>query len=231
MIGVSDSVNHMKKNAEEVAMIGDEIVSSSLNRRQFLFKALPAGVLLGLGCGRLFGSDATEETATALAETHKFLADAQMTYKEVYEEVFKYNFIPYMERLATYLGRDELIELLKRAATEHYAERGKNWARRAKDKEFAAYFNFLREPSRDWVHTCTHEIIEDTDNVLEVRYTECIYADIFREENAQDIGYAAFCHGDFAIFPALDSRITLIRTKTLMQGDDCCNHQFIWSGL
>lgn len=211
-------------------MVKDEIFSVGLNRRQFLFKLLPAGVLLGLGCGRLYGSEGTEEAGTALSEKHKYLADARMTYKEVYELAFKYNFIPYMERLATYLGRDELIELLKRAATEHYAQRGRNWAKSVKKKEFAAYFDFLREPDRDWLHTCTHEIIEDTDRVLQVKYTECIYADIFREANAQDIGYAAFCHGDFAIFSALDSRIKLIRTKTLMQGDDCCNHRFIWEG-
>jgi hypothetical protein len=220
----------MLSNQKEVVMVNEEIPRRGLNRRQFLFKAVPAGVLLGLGCGQLFGSDASEETAAALSETHKYLADSQMTYREVYEVAFKYNFIPYMERLATYLGREELIELLKRAATEHYAQRGRNWAKSVDKKEFAAYFDFLRKPDRDWLHTCTHEIIEDTDKVLQVRYTECIYADIFREENAQDIGYAAFCHGDFAIFSALDSRITLIRSKTLMQGDDCCDHRFVWEG-
>ena len=209
-------------------MVDVEILGGSLNRRQFLFKMLPTGVLLGLGCGRLFGSDVSEEAATAISETHKYLADAQMTYREVYELALKYNFIPYMEHLVTYLGREELIELLKRAATEHYTKRGKNWAKSVEKKEFAAYFDFLRNPDRDWLHTCTHEIIEDTDKVLQVKYTECIYAEIFREENAQDIGYAAFCHGDFAIFSALDPRITLIRTKTLMQGDDCCDHRFVW---
>jgi hypothetical protein len=211
-------------------MVDGKILSTSLNRRQFLFRTLPAGVLAGLGCGRLFGSYASGEDATVLSEKHKYLADAQMTYREVYEIAFKYNFIPYMERLAIYLGREELIELLKKAATENYTQRGRNWARSVTKKEFSAYFDFLREPDRDWLHTCTHEIIEDTDKVLQVKYTECIYADIFREENAQDIGYAAFCHGDFAIFSALDPRITLIRTKTLMQGDDCCDHRFVWKG-
>jgi hypothetical protein len=211
-------------------MVNDNILSAYLNRRQFIFKSLPAGVLLSLGCGRLFGSDGSEETTNVFPETHKYLADSQMTYRDVYEIAFKYNFIPYMEHLAMYLGRAELIELLKRAATEHYTERGRNWAKNVKKKEFSAYFDFLRKPDRDWVHTCTHEIIEDTDTVLQVKYTKCIYADIFREENAQDIGYAAFCHGDFAIFSALDPRITLIRTKTLMQGDDCCDHRFIWRG-
>ena len=211
-------------------MINEEILRGSLNRRQFLFKTLPAGVLLGLGCGRLFGSDPSGEDATALSETHKYLADSQMTYREVYEIAFKYNFIPYMERLVMYLGREELTKLLKRAATEHYTQRGRNWAKRVEKKEFAAYFDFLRKPDRDWLHTCTHEIIEDTDKVLQIKYTECIYADIFREANAQDIGYAAFCHGDFAIFSALDPRIKLIRTKTLMEGDDCCDHRFVWKG-
>ncbi len=210
-------------------MVNDDILSAHLNRRQFLLKSLPVGVLLGFGCGRLFGSDKSVEMTNVPNEIHKYMADSQMTYKEVYNLVFKYNFIPYMERLAIYLGRAELVELLMRAATENYTERGRNWAKNMKKKEFSAYFDFLRKPDRDWLHTCTHEILEDTDRVLQIKYTECIYAEIFREKNAQDIGYAAFCHGDFAIFSALDPRITLVRTKTLMQGDDCCNHRFIWT--
>jgi hypothetical protein len=211
-------------------MANDNILSVYLNRRQFIFKSLPAGALLGLGCDRLFGSDRSKDTASVRSETHKYLADSQMTYREVYDIAFKYNFIPYMEHLAMYLGRAELIELLKKAATEYYTQRGRRWAKNVTKKEFSAYFDFLRNPDRDWLHTCTHEILEDTDRVLQVRYTECIYADIFREENAHDIGYAAFCHGDFSIFSALDPRITLVRTKTLMQGDDCCDHRFIWAG-
>jgi len=43
-----------------------------------------------------------------------------------------------------------------------------------------------------------------------------------RELNATDIGYAVICHGDYAYCQGFNPKIRLIRTKTLMQGDDCC---------
>jgi predicted ArsR family transcriptional regulator len=37
-------------------------------------------------------------------------------------------------------------------------------------------------------------------------------------------GYACYCADDFNIVKGFDPGITFTRTKTLMQGDDCCDH-------
>ncbi len=50
---------------------------------------------------------------------------------------------------------------------------------------------------------------------------------MFREEGAADIGYAGICHPDFAAASGFNPKIKLIRSKTLMQGDDCCNHRYV----
>ncbi|MFN2243355.1 MAG: L-2-amino-thiazoline-4-carboxylic acid hydrolase [Anaerolineae bacterium] len=47
---------------------------------------------------------------------------------------------------------------------------------------------------------------------------------------AAEIGYAIQCHRDHADCQGFSPRIVLNRSKTLMQGDDCCNHRFVWQG-
>jgi hypothetical protein len=74
------------------------------------------------------------------------------------------------------------------------------------------------------------EIVEDTENVLELRMKECLTAVVFRQENAADIGYATVCHADFALPQGFNHKIRLVRTKTLMEGHDCCNHRYEWTG-
>jgi len=70
--------------------------------------------------------------------------------------------------------------------------------------------------------------VEDSETAHEIRVTECLWAKTFREAGAAAIGYAVVCHGDYAECQAFNPHIRMIRTKTLMQGDDCCNHR--WSG-
>jgi len=59
---------------------------------------------------------------------------------------------------------------------------------------------------------------------------ECLTAEVFREEDAAEIGYATVCHADFALPEGFNPKIKLIRDKTLMQGHDCCNHRYVWTG-
>ena len=54
------------------------------------------------------------------------------------------------------------------------------------------------------------------------------WAKTFREAGSADIGYAAVCHEDYAACQAFNPKIKMIRTKTLMQGDGCCDHRLIW---
>jgi hypothetical protein len=66
-------------------------------------------------------------------------------------------------------------------------------------------------------------MVEDTERAAEMKVTECLWAKTFRDAGAGDIGYALMCHGDFATAPAFNAKMKMTRTKTLMQGHDCCN--------
>ena len=76
----------------------------------------------------------------------------------------------------------------------------------------------------------TLEIVEDTPQAVEVKVTECLWAKTFREMGAAEIGYSLICYRDYADCQGFNPSITMIRSKTLMQGDDYCNHRFVWEG-
>ena len=76
--------------------------------------------------------------------------------------------------------------------------------------------------------TIVREIVEDSKHAFEMKITECLTEVVFREMDAADLGYACVCHADFGLPVGINPKLKLIRTKTLMQGHDCCNHRYVW---
>jgi hypothetical protein len=79
-------------------------------------------------------------------------------------------------------------------------------------------------------HALEAEIVEQTPDAFEYRVTKCLWSKAFRESAAADIGYAIICHPDYAVARSLNPKLKLIRTKTLMQGDDCCVLRYVMEG-
>ena len=66
---------------------------------------------------------------------------------------------------------------------------------------------------------------EDTETRQAYRFTRCLWAEVYRELDAADIGFW-ICEGDGPAAAAFNPAIRLSRTKTLMEGDDCCDHVY-----
>jgi hypothetical protein len=165
---------------------------------------------------------------TETAVKHKFEEDSHMTFQEVFDFAFA-SLIPVLQGLAAELGEDHFLEVLKQVAAECALKAGQETARQLPSNDLAA-FKAAGEPGHFGKHVFTLEMVEDTPQAFEVRVTECLYARTFRELGAAEIGYALICHRDYADCQGFNPRITMIRSKTLMQGDDCCNHRFVWEG-
>ena len=69
------------------------------------------------------------------------------------------------------------------------------------------------------------EKVVDEPGKVEYRFTRCMWAEIFRDLNAVDIG-AWICEGDDPGVHAYNPRLRCRLTKTLMKGDPCCDHGF-----
>ncbi len=193
-------------------------------RRQFFSDMIPAGALVFLGCSGLLA--ATRPQPMPSKTKVRFLQDSLLSFKEVFEFAFRDNLIPLLQNMKKSLGAENFIALLKQSSSEYGSLRGRTWAQTEKRNDLAAFGSVFKSGNRFWTHSFAYEILEHTGKILEVKYTECLFADVFREAGAPDIGFAAVCYADFAVASAFNAKLRLTRTKTLMEGQDCCNHRY-----
>ena len=201
-------------------------LSFQQSRRQFLSRTLPVGTLVCLGCSGVGDLSGSKEKTTVSQDQHKFLEDSGMSFQEVFDLAFKEFYIPIMKSLANEIGKDEFIETLKKARSELGKKEGQDLAKSLGKNDPAALAASVKE-NELYNNVLTYDIVEETDKALEFKITECLWAKAFREADAADIGYAGICHGDYALAPAFNPEMKMIRTKTLMQGHDCCNHRYV----
>jgi len=162
---------------------------------------------------------------------HKFLKKFGMSFEGVFQ--FKYGpYISTLQRLANIIGKDKFIKMLKKASSEVAEQSVKNIIRNLPKNDFDTYIKkMIFTPL--FKNTLSMEIVERTDKVLELKITECLWAKTIREikePDAVDIGYALACYPEIATTEAFNPKLKVIRTKTLMQGHDCCNSRIVWEG-
>jgi hypothetical protein len=199
-------------------------------RRHFLLNILPAGTLFCLGCSNILAMANRQEKQKPAEKKHKFLEDSGMSFQEVFEFAYR-GHIELMQFLAEKIGKDNFIEMLKREAEEWAKRRAQQELKTLPANDFATFrAGFREKPNRFWEHVITSAIVEDTDRAIETKVTECLWAKTYREAKAADLGYYLSCYPDFPSATAYNPKLKLIRTKTLMQGDDYCNHRWVWEG-
>ncbi len=197
------------------------------SRRQFL-SHIPAAAALCIGCSQGWVLSASADVTTAAQNTHKFQREMPpLTYLQ-WAQQRNARYIGILKQMEKDLGKQRLLELLKKASYAENVALGKRLSSRIDSmRTFAGPF---RDETSRVGQTIVREIIEDNDTAFEMKITECLTEVIFRKADAQDLGYACVCHADFGLPAGMDIDIKLIRTKTLMQGDDCCNHRYVLEG-
>jgi hypothetical protein len=173
---------------------------------------------------------AGQEEQKAAEKKHKFLEDSGMSFQEVFKFAYD-DFIELMQFFAKEVGKEKLLEMLKRDSEVYAKKEAQEYLKKLPNNDFATFrAEAKKKPSRFWEHVVTKITVEDTESSFEQKITECLYAKTFRETGAADIGYAYWCYYDFPAAQAYNPKLKLMRTKTLMAGDDCCNPRYAWEG-
>ena len=201
------------------------------SRRAFCAKILVGSAVSCIGCTRLVETLSSSGGQTVPAATARFSEDSKMSFKEVYEFAFRDRLIPVMLAICAEMGRDKAVEMLTRVNDERAAKEAQDWAREIGKNDFESWIADQRNPDYFASHIRTSVIVEDTARAFEVKVSDCLLARTFRAAAAADIGYACFCSGDLAAVPAYNPKMQLIRTKTLMQGDESCDQRYVLRDL
>lgn len=155
----------------------------------------------------------------------KFREKADLTYEQCFQ--MRFGAIPFLAKeLESVLGREKALEIIRKTSEEYAcAAAGKRPI-----KDFEEFKAFVKQTHRSpfCSHSMTVTYPAETRDRIMFNVTECLWAKTFRDMNAADLGYVICCQQDFASAKAQNPRIGLKRTKTLMQGDDCCDHIYYW---
>jgi len=126
-----------------------------------------------------------------------------------------------------------------RAVKKHYGEEGvdiikeawmeelyrKPWRKIGKKVKRNDVQTLARLVEEACIGTHEWERIIDEPNRVGFKFTKCYWAEVFKELGATDIG-KWLCDSDPVYCKAFNPKIKFRRTKTLMSGDDCCDHVF-----
>jgi hypothetical protein len=198
-----------------------------LDRRHFL-----GGCVSCLAAPQLLCKSAVAAPEAGVPDpiAHKFKADAQSSFEDNFKFAYAQVLIPYLNDIADEIGRKRLIKIVQTRWEEHCWKSGKKFAEDSAKPDFANFTEWARTPKRFWQHVLSFAIVEDTPKAFEIKVTECLWAKVFRDAGDADIGYAGICHPDFATARGYSAKLQMIRTKTLMQSHDFCNHRWLWEG-
>lgn len=208
-----------------------------LNRRDLLTKTVPACAMACLGLGatpslvELLAQEARPPQQKPQDRFDKVLENQppEFTQRSFKRLDFR-RWVRFNETLQEELGVSETIRLLNANSEKVGRQLGERQARdlRAQGLEptFQRFVSQFRPPN--FSDQLTHEVVVDTEDTFELRVTECANATVFGEMGCGgDIGHAMVCNMDFAWPRAFDPSFRMERDKTLMQGDDHCNHRYI----
>jgi len=198
-------------------------------RRSFLKAILPGGVLLGLGTPCFLHALQAEGQAKSDAPKHKFLADSGLTLAQVFSMRYLWP-LDIFRGLETEIGRDKFHEMLKSIIDASTKQQVAEMAKTLGSNDMAAFTGLFRAPDSMFSRVLTYDIVEDTPKAFEVKVKECLWAKTFRDAKAEDLGYILSCYGDYASAQGFNPKMHMIRTKTLMQGDEFCDHRYVIEG-
>lgn len=199
------------------------------SRRDFITKIVPACSLMCAGGIGVLDGILSEGETSIFQEKHTWDLEfpRKITFKDLWA-VRTQHLIRLAQEIEKEFGKEKTIEILKRIATEDNLKRGQSEIKGAKDTSLKTYTRKFADP-KEWEGLLNMKVVEDTETAFELKVAECVVAKVFHDAKVPDYGYAYICWGDYAWAEGFNSKIKLVRDKTLMEGDKYCNHRYIWT--
>ncbi len=149
-----------------------------------------------------------------------------LSYRERFELEYNSHFIPFLKLLEKDIGKEKVIEILKKLALQE-AEDYAKYVVETKGKNDLSVFKEDYSPTTPGTSDIlTIEVIEDSESVYEIEITECLWADIFRKAGAEDFGFAAHCTGDVPFTHYVNEQLDLELEGTIMEGKPLCSLRY-----
>lgn len=154
-------------------------------------------------------------------------SNSEMTTEEAISFAYGNN-IPMYKSMAKELGEEILLKMLGKAAADKIAQEIEFVAKDMPVRDMAHFSQFLKSylASPPFNTILKNQITEESEKVIEVTHSECLFAKIFRDMDASEIGYVLECSATDVAAKAFNPKMKATTPKCLMKGDNCCIERF-----
>lgn len=131
--------------------------------------------------------------------------------------------IPFVEELIKAFGKEETLNILEKTIIQEAKIQGKELS-----KEYGNNVDAFLETLNFWTkdNALEIDILEKSDSKLNFNVTRCKYAEMYNDMNIKDLGAILSCNRDAALIQGFNSKATLQRKDTIMNGDKCCTFRY-----
>jgi len=124
------------------------------------------------------------------------------------------------------IGYDKAVDVAKEVIREDAISSGKTLAEQYSGNSIAELTDIVKEV---WAKDDALQIkmIKESEKELFFDVTYCGYVEIYEKLGVKKMGCILSCIRDFYFLEGFNPKITLKRSKTLMEGGDCCDFRYI----
>lgn len=134
---------------------------------------------------------------------------------------------PFLAAFGRELGQDKVDEIVREVVTDiakkqgaQYAEElGGNGLEQMMAQEQAWRANDALE---------MESVISEDGRSMSQTIKRCAYVDMYERIGMKELGYQLSCFRDYPFYEGFNEQMKMTRSKTLMQGHDCCDFCFQW---
>lgn len=159
-------------------------------------------------------------------EGHKFGQKLEMTTEEIYS--FFYGSIVPALQAAHRDGGEAFLRSLTAGAVDNVAKMISAMVKDMPVRDTRAlaelYRTIMSTSPYDKVFTC--EVTQQSEQALELKFTECLPAKLLRAMGATDIGCSLECSGGHGVARAFNPRMQFSNPKNMMKGDPYCIERY-----
>ena len=131
---------------------------------------------------------------------------------------------PVIREVAQRYGNIEALEILKSVNQQEALERGRKMAGDKQENTI----DIMAKDVATWGEggVWEMEVLEQTPTTYFFNVTRCPYYEKYRELGIEEFGVALSCCRDEPFARGLDPKLELVRTKTIMEGEDFCDFRY-----
>lgn len=128
---------------------------------------------------------------------------------------------PFLKAFSDEIGEEKTREITTKVIAELAGQQGREIA-----KSMGTSLMDIRDkvfPLFSKGGSVESECLTSSEKNLRIDVVKCVYADMYKRLGLEDLGFQLSCQRDEYLFEGMNPKIKFTRSKTIMEGCDCCD--------